>query len=84
MTEINGKAASDLVLKQYNQYLKTKVPLKTFTGQFLGNELEKNPQLHKIVSLLNNLLKDKFYGEVGVKIKDGEIIHITKAESIKL
>ena len=83
MTDTNGKAASDLVKKQYDKYRKDK-DLKTFTGQFLGNELEKNPQLHKIVSLLNNLLKDKFYGDLGVKIKDGEIIHVTKAESIKL
>lgn len=83
MTEIGGKAASDLVKKQYDKYRKDK-DLKTFKEQYLGNELEKNPQLHKIVSLLNNLLKDKFYGDLGVKIKDGEIVHITKAESIKL
>ena len=83
MIEINGKVASDLVKKQYDKYRKDK-DLKTFTEQYLGNELEKNPQLHKIVSLLNNLFKDKFYGDIGVKIKDGEIIHITKAESIKL
>ena len=83
MTETNGKVASDLVKKQYDKYRKDK-DLKTFTGQYLGNELEKNPQLHKIVNLLNNLFKDKFYGDIGVKIKDGEIIHITKAESIKL
>ena len=83
MTETNGKAASDLVKKQYDKYRKDK-DLRTFKEQYLGNELEKNPQLHKIVSLLNNLLKDKFYGDLGVKIKDGEIIHVTKAESIKL
>ena len=83
MTEINGKAASDLVKKQYDQYRKDK-ELRTFKGQYLGNELEKNPQLFKIITLLNNLLKDKFYGEIGVKIKDGEIVNITKFESVKI
>jgi len=83
MTDTNGKAASDLVKKQYDKYRKDK-DLSTFKEQYLGNELEKSPQLHKIVSLLNNLLKDKFYGDVGVKIKDGEIVHITKMESIKI
>ena len=44
----------------------------------------KNPQLHSLALLLHSLLKSEFYGDLDIKIKAGEIVHITKAESIKL
>uniref|UniRef100_A0A6M3KHS5 DUF2292 domain-containing protein n=1 Tax=viral metagenome TaxID=1070528 RepID=A0A6M3KHS5_9ZZZZ len=39
---------------------------------------------YELVTLLQNLIVGKFYGELVVKFEHGKIVHCKKTESIKL
>ena len=40
--------------------------------------------LSKLITLFETLIKNKFYGEILVKMENGNIVIVKKTESIKL
>jgi hypothetical protein len=37
-----------------------------------------------LLALFRSVLRPQFYGEIRIKIQNGEVVHVEKVESIKL
>jgi hypothetical protein len=46
--------------------------------------MEDNDQIKRLLSIFMQFIKDKFYGEVSIKLESGKIVHCVVSKSIKL